>query len=178
MLLSMFLLLLLLSLERLVHIKYSIKLVLVDNSLKAPHGGTPSQRRSRTDSDISASMEDDRPPSRDYRGPLLREDRYRHPSHRSYDSRKPGGYDEYGRNYRDHEYDDRHSRDSWERERYFDDKDRDSKDNLESRDTREIRDVRDNRPNRENRDTRETRERDNKDKKDYDNYLKVFAIFF
>lgn len=157
---------------------YLIKFVLVDNSLKPLHG-VPSQRRSRTDSDISTSMDDDRPPSRDYRGSLLRDDRFRHSSHRSYDSRKSSGYyDEYNRNYRDHDYDDGHSRDSWERERYFDDKDRDSKDNLESREVRENRDVRDSRVSRDNRDVRENRERDNKVKKDYDNYLKVFSIFY
>lgn len=120
-------------------------------------------------------MDDDRPPSRDYRGSLLRDDRYRHSSHRPYDTRKSGGYyDEYTRSCRDHDYDDRHSRDSWERERYFDDtKDRDSKDSIESRDNRETRDIRDNRTTRDTRDAREIRERDNKDKKDYDNYIKV-----
>lgn len=136
------------------------------------------QRRSRTDSDISTSMDDERPPSRDYRGSLLRDDRYRHSSHRPYDTRKAAGYyDEYSRNCRDHDYDDRHSRDSWERERYLDDsKERDVKDSGESRDVRENRDIRDIRINRDNRDARETRERDNKDKKDYDNYSKVFNI--
>lgn len=155
-----------------------MKLVLVDSNLKASSHGT-SQRRSRTDSDISTSMDDDRPPSRDYRGSLLRDDRYRHSSHRPYDTRKSGGYyDEYTRSCRDHDYDDRHSRDSWERERYFDDsKDREIKDGIESRDMRETRDIRDNRTNRDNRDAREIRERD-KDKKDYDNYLKVHDIIF
>lgn len=154
---------------------YSTKLVLVDNNLKASSSHGASQRRSRTDSDISTSMDDDRPPSRDYRGSLLRDDRYRHSSHRPYDTRKSGGYyDEYTRSCRDHDYDDRHSRDSWERERYFDDtKDRDSKDSIESRDNRETRDIRDNRTTRDTRDAREIRERDNKDKKDYDNYIKV-----
>lgn len=125
------------------------------------------QHWNRIDSNIFISIDDDRTPSRDYRGSLLRDDRYRHSTHRSYDIRKTGGYyDEYTRNCRDHDYDDRHSRDSWERERYFDDnKDRELKDNIESRDIREIRD---------NRNSRDVRERDNKDKKDYDNYLKVY----
>lgn len=151
--------------------------VLADNNLKTAHN-VPPQRRNRTDSDISTSMDEDRPPSRDYRGSLLRDDRYRHSSHRPYDARKSGSYyDEYNRNSRDHDYDDRHSRDSWERERYFDDnKDRDSKDGLETRD-RENRDIRDIRAGRDNRDLRETRERDSKDKKDYDNYLKVFNTY-
>ena len=164
-------------------LSYSTKHVLVDNSLKASSSHGAPQRRSRTDSDISTSMDDDRPPSRDYRGSLLRDDRYRHSSHRPYDTRKPAGYyDECTRSCRDHDYEDRHSRDSWERERYFDDnKDRESKDGIiEARDNRETtRDVRDNRATRDAREAREIRERDNKDKKDYDNYLKVLnALFF
>ncbi|XP_012533610.1 protein PRRC2C isoform X4 [Monomorium pharaonis] len=143
------------------------------------------QRRNRTDSDASAPLDDERPPSRDHRGnaPPSREDRYRHSSHRSYDSRKPGGYyDEYSRNFRDYEYDDRHPRDSWERERHFDDKERDPKENLDSRDNRDNRDVRDNRDNRDgrdvkdsrptSRDARDLRDARDKDKKDYDNFLK------
>ncbi|CAL1675422.1 unnamed protein product [Lasius platythorax] len=134
----------------------------------------PPQRRNRTDSDASAPLDDERPPSRDHRSggaPPSRDDRYRHSSHRSYDSRKPGGYyDEYNRNFRDYEYDDRHPRDSWERERHFDDKERDPKENLDSRDNR---DVKDSRPtSRDSRDVRDMRDRDNKEKKDYDNYSK------
>ncbi|XP_032674402.1 protein PRRC2C isoform X9 [Odontomachus brunneus] len=148
----------------------------LNNGMKS---SMPPQRRSRTDSDASVPMDDERPPSRDHRGsaPLTREDRYRHSSHRSYDSRKPGGYyDEYSRNFRDYEYDDRHPRDSWERERHFDDKERDSKENLDSRDNRDnrdARDVKDSRPtSRDARDVRDMRDRDNKEKKDYDNYSK------
>lgn len=139
----------------------------------------PSQRRNRTDSDASAPLDDERPPSRDHRGgaPSSREDRYRH-SHRSYDSRKPGGYyDEYSRNFRDYEYDDRHPRDSWERERHFDDKERDPKENLDSRDNRDVRDNRDGRDVKDSRpmsrDARDVRDARDKDKKDYDNYSKV-----
>ncbi|XP_011689602.1 PREDICTED: protein PRRC2C isoform X9 [Wasmannia auropunctata] len=143
----------------------------------------PSQRRNRTDSDASAPLDDERPPSRDHRGggaPSSREDRYRHSSHRSYDSRKPGGYyDEYSRNFRDYEYDDRHPRDSWERERHFDDKERDPKENLDSRDNRDGRDSRDNRDGRDvkdsrptSRDARDVRDVRDKEKKDYDNYSK------
>ncbi|XP_011644345.1 protein PRRC2C isoform X1 [Pogonomyrmex barbatus] len=158
---------------------------LIDSGMKQ---SLPSQRRSRTDSDASAPLDDERPPSRDHRGgaPSSREDRYRHSSHRSYDSRKPGGYyDEYSRNFRDYEYDDRHSRDSWERERHFDDKERDpkeildSKDNRDNRDTRDSRDTRDNRDGRDvkdsrptSRDARDVRDVRDKDKKDYDNYSK------
>lgn len=143
----------------------------------------PPQRRNRTDSDASVPLDDERPPSRDHRGgpPSSREDRYRHSSHRLYDSRKLGGYyDEYSRNFRDHEYEDRHPRDSWERERHFDDKERDAKESLDSRDNRdsrenrESRDIKDSRPtSRDARDVRDIRDRDNKDKKDYDNYSKV-----
>lgn len=154
-----------------------MKPVLVDNGMKP---SLPPQRRSRTDSDASMPMDDERPPSRDHRGgaPPTREDRYRHSSHRPYDSRKPGGYyDEYSRNFRDYEYDDRHPRDSWERERHFDDKERDSKENLDSRDNRDnrdSRDVKDSRPtSRDARDVRDMRERDSKEKKDYDSYSKV-----
>lgn len=137
----------------------------------------PSQRRNRTDSDASAPLDDERPPSRDHRSggaPPTREDRYRHSSHRSYDSRKPAGYyDEYNRNFRDYEYDDRHPRDSWERERHFDDKERDPKENLDSRDNRDNRDVKDSRPtSRDARDIRDMRDRDSKEKKDYDSYSK------
>lgn len=139
-----------------------------------------SQRRNRTDSDASVQMDDERPPSRDHRGGALpsREDRYRHSSHRSYDSRKPGGYyDEYNRNFRDYEYDDRHPRDSWERERHFDDKERDPKENLDSRDNRDTRDNRDSRDIKDSRptsrDARDVRDVRDKDKKDYDNYSKV-----
>jgi len=163
-----------------------VKLVLVDSGMKQ---SMPSQRRNRTDSDASAPLDDERPPSRDHRGgaPPSREDRYRHSSHRSYDSRKPGSYyDEYSRNFRDYEYDDRHPRDSWERERHFDDKERDSKENLDSRDNRDNRDIRDSRDNRDNRDSRDVKDsrptsrdardvRDvrDKEKKDYDSYSKV-----
>ncbi|KAL0122312.1 hypothetical protein PUN28_007210 [Cardiocondyla obscurior] len=138
----------------------------------------PSQRRNRTDSDASTPLDDERPPSRDHRGgaPLSREDRYRHSSHRSYDSRKPGYYDEYSRNFRDYEYDDRHPRDSWERERHFDDKERDPKDNLDSRDNRDARDNRDGRDVKDSRstsrDARDVRDVRDKDKKEYDNYSK------
>ncbi|XP_018302966.1 protein PRRC2C isoform X3 [Mycetomoellerius zeteki] len=154
---------------------------LIDSGMKQP---MPSQRRNRTDSDASVPLDDERPPSRDHRGsaPPSREDRYRHSSHRSYDSRKPGGYyDEYSRNFRDYEYDDRHPRDSWERERHFDDKERDAKENLDSRDrdTRDTRDTRDNRDGRDikdsrptSRDARDVRDVRDKDKKDYDNYSK------
>ncbi|XP_077281746.1 no circadian temperature entrainment isoform X9 [Temnothorax americanus] len=152
---------------------------LIDSGMKQP---MPSQRRNRTDSDASAPLDDERPPSRDHRGgaPPSREDRYRHASHRSYDSRKPGGYyDEYSRNFRDYEYDDRHPRDSWERERHFDDKERDPKENLDSRDNRDSRDIRDNRDSRDvkdsrstSRDARDVRDVRDKDKKDYDNYSK------
>lgn len=151
-----------------------MKFALVDNGMKQP---MPSQRRNRTDSDASAPLDDERPPSRDHRSgaPPPREDRYRHPSHRSYDSRKSTGYyDEYNRNFRDYEYDDRHPRDPWERERHFDDKERDPKENLDSRDNRDGRDVKDSRPtSRDARDVRDMRDRDNKEKKDYDNYSKV-----
>ncbi|KMQ95821.1 large proline-rich protein bat2 [Lasius niger] len=144
---------------------------LIDSGMKQ---SMPPQRRNRTDSDASAPLDDERPPSRDHRSggaPPSRDDRYRHSSHRSYDSRKPGGYyDEYNRNFRDYEYDDRHPRDSWERERHFDDKERDPKENLDSRDNR---DVKDSRPtSRDSRDVRDMRDRDNKEKKDYDNYSK------
>ncbi|XP_011881857.1 PREDICTED: protein PRRC2C isoform X7 [Vollenhovia emeryi] len=158
---------------------------LIDSGMKQP---MPSQRRNRTDSDGPALLDDERPPSRDHRGgaPPSREDRYRHSSHRSYDSRKPGGYyDEYSRNFRDYEYDDRHPRDSWERERHFDDKERDPKENLDSRDNRDSRDSRDNRDTRDSRDgrdvkdsrptsrdARDARDARDKDKKDYDNYSK------
>ncbi|XP_072748347.1 uncharacterized protein Nocte isoform X5 [Anoplolepis gracilipes] len=147
---------------------------LIDSSMKQ---SMPPQRRNRTDSDASVPLDDERPPSRDHRSggaPPSREDRYRHSSHRSYDSRKPGGYyDEYNRNFRDYDYDDRHSRDSWERERHFDDKERDSKDNLDSRDSRDNRDGKDSRPtSRDARDVRDIRDRDNKEKKDYDSYSK------
>ncbi|XP_071563268.1 uncharacterized protein Nocte isoform X9 [Temnothorax nylanderi] len=152
---------------------------LIDSGMKQP---MPSQRRNRTDSDASAPLDDERPPSRDHRGgaPPSREDRYRHSSHRSYDSRKPGGYyDEYSRNFRDYEYDDRHPRDSWERERHFDDKERDPKENLDSRDNRDNRDTRDNRDSRDvkdsrstSRDARDVRDVRDKDKKEYDNYSK------
>lgn len=149
------------------HALYSMKRVLVDSGMKQ---SMPPQRRNRNDSDTSAPLDDERPPSRDHRGgaPSSREDRYRHSSHRSYDSRKPGGYyDEYSRSFRDYEYDDRHPRDSWERERHFDDKERDPKENLDSRD------VKDPRPtSRDARDVRDVRDRDNKEKKDYD-YSKV-----
>ncbi|XP_071644980.1 uncharacterized protein Nocte isoform X8 [Temnothorax longispinosus] len=147
-----------------------------DSGMKQP---MPSQRRNRTDSDASAPLDDERPPSRDHRGgaPPSREDRYRHSSHRSYDSRKPGGYyDEYSRNFRDYEYDDRHPRDSWERERHFDDKERDPKENLDSRDNRDNRDTRDSRDVKDSRstsrDARDVRDVRDKDKKDYDNYSK------
>ncbi|XP_011159362.1 protein PRRC2C isoform X6 [Solenopsis invicta] len=149
---------------------------LIDSSMKQP---MPSQRRNRTDSDASAPLDDERPPSRDHRSgaPPPREDRYRHSSHRSYDSRKPGGYyDEYSRNFRDYEYDDRHPRDSWERERHFDDKERDSKESLDSRDNRDVRDNRDSRDVKDSRstsrDTRDVRDTRDKDKKEYDNYSK------
>ncbi|XP_011689598.1 PREDICTED: protein PRRC2C isoform X5 [Wasmannia auropunctata] len=153
---------------------------LIDSAMKQ---SMPSQRRNRTDSDASAPLDDERPPSRDHRGggaPSSREDRYRHSSHRSYDSRKPGGYyDEYSRNFRDYEYDDRHPRDSWERERHFDDKERDPKENLDSRDNRDGRDSRDNRDGRDvkdsrptSRDARDVRDVRDKEKKDYDNYSK------
>ncbi|XP_071644981.1 uncharacterized protein Nocte isoform X9 [Temnothorax longispinosus] len=149
---------------------------LIDSGMKQP---MPSQRRNRTDSDASAPLDDERPPSRDHRGgaPPSREDRYRHSSHRSYDSRKPGGYyDEYSRNFRDYEYDDRHPRDSWERERHFDDKERDPKENLDSRDNRDNRDTRDSRDVKDSRstsrDARDVRDVRDKDKKDYDNYSK------
>ncbi|XP_029174414.1 protein PRRC2C isoform X7 [Nylanderia fulva] len=147
---------------------------LIDTSMKQ---SMPPQRRNRTDSDASVPLDDERPPSRDHRSggaPPTREDRYRHSSHRSYDSRKPAGYyDEYNRNFRDYEYDDRHPRDSWERERHFDDKERDPKENLDSRDNRDGRDVKDSRPtSRDARDIRDMRDRDNKEKKDYDNYSK------
>ncbi|XP_020288922.1 protein PRRC2C-like isoform X4 [Pseudomyrmex gracilis] len=157
---------------------------LIDSSMKQ---SVPPQRRNRTDSDTSAPLDDERPPSRDHRSgaPPSRDDRYRHSSHRSYDNRKSGYYDEYNRNFRDYEYDDRHSRDSWERERHFDDKERDSKEPLDSRDSRDIRenrdvrdsrdgrDIKDSRPtSRDARDVRDVRDRDNKEKKDYDNYSK------
>lgn len=148
----------------------------LNSSMKQP---MPSQRRNRTDSDASAPLDDERPPSRDHRSgaPPPREDRYRHSSHRSYDSRKPGGYyDEYSRNFRDYEYDDRHPRDSWERERHFDDKERDSKESLDSRDNRDVRDNRDSRDVKDSRstsrDTRDVRDTRDKDKKEYDNYSK------
>lgn len=133
----------------------------------------PPQRRNRTDSEVSAPLDDDRPPSRDHRGGgPSREDRYRHSSHRPYDNRKPSGYyEEYSRNFRDYEYDDRHPRGSWERERHFDDKERDAKENLDLRDNRDVKDSRSN--NRDSRDTRDMRDRDNKEKKDYDSYSKV-----
>lgn len=114
-------------------------------------------------------MEEDRSSSRDHRGQLSREDRYRHPVHR-----KSGGYyDEYTRTYKDYDWDDRHPREPWERERHFDDKERET--NLDSRDGRE---SRENRPIRQNRDSVENRDRDSKEKKDYDNYLKVIFFFF
>lgn len=154
-----------------------MKLVLVDSGMKQ---AIASQRRNRTDSDASAPLDDERPPSRDHRGgaPPSREDRYRHSSHRSYDSRKPSGYyDEYSRNFRDYEYDDRHPRDSWERERHFDDKERDPKESLDSRDNRDTRDSRDSRDVKDSRptsrDARDVRDVRDKDKKDYDNYSKV-----
>lgn len=159
-----------------------MKSVSVDSGMKQ---SMPPQRRNRTDSDASAPLDDERPPSRDHRGaaPPSRDDRYRHSSHRSYDSRKPAGYyDEYNRNFRDYEYDDRHPRDSWERERHFDDKERerDPKENLDSRDIRDNRDARDNRDTRDvkdsrptSRDARDARDRDSKEKKDYDTYSKV-----
>ncbi|XP_067205035.1 protein PRRC2B isoform X4 [Linepithema humile] len=138
---------------------------LIDSGMKQ---SMPPQRRNRNDSDTSAPLDDERPPSRDHRGgaPSSREDRYRHSSHRSYDSRKPGGYyDEYSRSFRDYEYDDRHPRDSWERERHFDDKERDPKENLDSRDGRDVKDPRPT--SRDARDVRDVRDRD-KEKKEYD----------
>lgn len=129
----------------------------MNSGAKQSHSMPPPQRRNKADSELSGSMDEERPPSRDHRGPL-RDDRYRHSSHRSYDSRKPGGYyDDYNRSYRDYEYDDRHSRDSWERDRHYDDKERDGRDS---------RDVRDN------RDNRDTRDKDNREKKEYDSYSK------
>ncbi|XP_035717368.1 protein PRRC2C-like isoform X6 [Vespa mandarinia] len=135
---------------------------LIDNNTKQSHA-VPPPRRSRIDSDVSSPLEEDRSSSRDHRGQLSREDRYRHPVHR-----KSGGYyDEYTRTYKDYDWDDRHPREPWERERHFDDKERET--NLDSRDGRE---SRENRPIRQNRDSVENRDRDNKEKKDYDNYLK------
>ncbi|KAK2582795.1 hypothetical protein KPH14_005056 [Odynerus spinipes] len=134
---------------------------LIDSGTKPSHA-IPPPRRSRIDSDVSSTLDDDRS-SRDHRAQLSREDRYRHPAHR-----KSGGYyDEYNRNYKDYDWDDRHPRESWERERHFDDKERET--NLDSRDSRE---NRENRPIRQNRDSVESRDRDSKEKKDYDNYTK------
>ncbi|XP_051158861.1 protein PRRC2C isoform X5 [Leptopilina boulardi] len=130
-----------------------------NNSLTDPMKMSQPQRRSK-DSDVTSPMDEERPPSRDHRGPhLSRDERYRHSSHRSYDNRKPGYYDDYTRGYKDYEYDDRHSRDSWERDRHYDDKD-----------NRESRDMRDREPRE--RDNRHG-DRDIRDKKDYDPHMKV-----
>lgn len=112
------------------------------------HSMPPPPRRNRTDSDLSSSLDEERPASRDHRGPPApqqKDDRYRHSAHRPpYEAgRKPGYYDDYSRSgYKDYEYDDRHSSDSWERERHY-----------EKGDAREM-------------------PRDARDKKDYENYSK------
>ena len=153
---------------------FLIKLIELADSMKISHPMPPSQRRSK-DLDVSSSMDEERPPSRDHRGPPPRDDRYRHASHRPYDNRKPSGYyDDYNRGYKDYEYEERHPRDSWERERHYDDKG----DNRETRDTRDVRDNRhisDSRDVRE-RDSREIRERDGREKKDYDTHVKVINL--
>ncbi|XP_066588319.1 protein PRRC2A-like isoform X2 [Prorops nasuta] len=144
----------------------------LNSSMKPAHTiPPPPLRRTRADSDVSSPMDEERPPSRDHRSnpPPPRDDRYhRSTSHRSYEGRKPGydyPRDDYGRGYRDYEFDERHSREPWERDRHSDEKDRESKDSLEPKDNRD-RDIRDNRSLRDNRDSLL------KDKKDYDNYMK------
>ncbi|XP_034934414.1 protein PRRC2B isoform X3 [Chelonus insularis] len=150
------------------------------NNVKQSHSMPLPQRR-RTDSDIASPLDEDpRPPSRDHGSQRSRDDRFRPSMHHLFDGRKSGYHDDYGR-YKDdydREHDDRHSRESWDRdrdrerdrERMYDDKDRDSH-SRSSRDSRDFkdRDYRD-RDGRESRDNRDIRE------KDYDNYIKSSTL--